>query len=113
MNCRHGDGPTSDERRSLIAIPRFIASASQVLYVGVHAPGFVAATAGNATQAMSVPATASVIIRIVFLLFSTLKASTPQACECRVLPTSTLICVNGIAIHSRARSESSLRRGLG
>jgi hypothetical protein len=73
MNCRNGDGPASVARRSVTMIPRFIASASHVLYVGVQASDFVAdfvaATAGTATQTMSAPVIASVAMRMLLLFF--------------------------------------------
>jgi len=73
INCRNGEGPSSDARRSFMSIPRFIASASQVFHVGFHDPPFVAATAGTATQAARAPAIASVVILMMILLLSELK----------------------------------------
>ena len=73
LNWRNGDGPASDARRSVTMIRRFIASASHVLYVGVQASDFVAdfvaAVAGAATQAMSAPVIANVVMRMLLLLF--------------------------------------------
>jgi hypothetical protein len=65
MNCRYVDGPVSDPRRSVIVMPRFIASASHVVYVDVHDPAFVAAAAGNAMQTMTALVIASVVTRMI------------------------------------------------
>jgi len=40
MNCRWDDGPPSVDRRSFMSTPRFIARASHVANVGVHAAFF-------------------------------------------------------------------------
>ena len=77
INCSYADGPCSDERRSFVVIPRFIASALQVSYVGVLESALVAAGIGIATQAMSALVTANVAIRI--MLFRRLKGFTASS----------------------------------